>query len=474
MIKNKIFFLITMISFYMLGLINVHAETNATFYEADYIDNIYMSKLDYKTNTIYYQKARFFRKSDTNEFVYCIEPFRFFEDGSIYNTTEEVNNLKDYQLEKIKKIAHFGYQYKDHTDLKWYAITQMMIWKEAGKNLGDFYFTDTLNGNRIDIFQDEIAEIEQLVKLYDLNPIPDTTFQLLENSSMAISTSSNINYYKTNSENIVIKNNTIEIKNLKEGYYEFELIREENFNNPILIYQSSNSQTLLKSGDLENKKSILKIDVHKSTIEIHKTDKDTKEETPQGEASLDGAIYGIYKQESDKKIEEVTINQNTAYLENLKSGNYYIQEITPGEGYTLDPEKYLFKISKEDYQHQFELENKVIEKEIKIIKKYGEINNLQGEKNIDFEIYNQKNEYIKTISTDNNGEVEFILPYGTYIVKQINSTNGYQKVQDFTIIVNDTNKEEIELVDYKIPVPNTYKEKESLLVWLLKILQSIF
>ena len=57
----------------------VKAET-ATFYEAEYIDGIYMSKYNFTTKTTYYQKARFFRKNGTNEFAYCIEPFSFFTD----------------------------------------------------------------------------------------------------------------------------------------------------------------------------------------------------------------------------------------------------------------------------------------------------------------------------------------------------------------------------------------------------------
>ena len=78
-IKKKIFFLITIIGIMIFKILNVNAES-ATFYEAEYIDNIYMSKYQYSNNTIYYQKARFFRKSDTGEAAYCIEPFTFFNE----------------------------------------------------------------------------------------------------------------------------------------------------------------------------------------------------------------------------------------------------------------------------------------------------------------------------------------------------------------------------------------------------------
>ena len=108
----------------------MNAES-ATFYEAEYIDNIYMSKYQYSNKTTYYQKARFFRKTGTNEFAYCIEPLNFFNENSTYESTISPSYLSEYQKEMIKRIAYFGYGYKNHTDVKWYAITQLMIWQYA-------------------------------------------------------------------------------------------------------------------------------------------------------------------------------------------------------------------------------------------------------------------------------------------------------------------------------------------------------
>ena len=184
------------------SLLNVHAE-NTTFYEAEFIDDIYISKYEYATGITYYLKSRFIRRSDNNEFVYCIEPFTLFQDNSIYN---EVSNLDVYQKDKIKKIAHFGYGYKNHTESKWYAITQLMIWREANPSIGRYYFTDTLNGNEINIFTEEINEIEKLISDYNLNPLSSTPYNALEGDSFAISLNSMINYYQSDSEYVTIKN----------------------------------------------------------------------------------------------------------------------------------------------------------------------------------------------------------------------------------------------------------------------------
>ena len=90
---KKIIFTLAVI---MLGLIcstnNVYAQ-NTTFYEGEYIDGIYINKQKAGSSTIYYQKARFFRQSGTNQFAYCIDPFIFFQAGSSYEETITPNNL---------------------------------------------------------------------------------------------------------------------------------------------------------------------------------------------------------------------------------------------------------------------------------------------------------------------------------------------------------------------------------------------
>ena len=51
--KKVILFLIIAMTIFIVGN-DVYAE-DYKFYEAEYIDNIYMNKYDYSSNTIYYQ-----------------------------------------------------------------------------------------------------------------------------------------------------------------------------------------------------------------------------------------------------------------------------------------------------------------------------------------------------------------------------------------------------------------------------------
>ena len=82
--------------------------------------------------------------------------------------------------------------------------------------------------------------------------------------------------------------------------------------------------------------------------------------------------------------------------------------------------------------------------------------------NIQFEIINSNNEVIETVETNEQGEVEITLPYGTYTIKQVNTTDGYQIIEPFQITITNQEEETITLHDYKIPVPNTKKERNLL------------
>ena len=166
--KKILIILLLIVGITYTSCLTTYAQTT-NFYEGEYIEGIWMNKYNPSNNTIYYQKARFFRQTNTNEFAYCIEPFSFFNETSQYESTINPYNLSSEQLNRISQIAHFGYNYKNHNDPKWYAITQFMIWQVSDPT-GDYYFTDSLNGNRINPYINEINEINRLINSYTTIP----------------------------------------------------------------------------------------------------------------------------------------------------------------------------------------------------------------------------------------------------------------------------------------------------------------
>ena len=120
------------------------------FYEAEYIDS-YVKKV--KNGKTYYLQMQVLREKESNKLVYCLEPFEFFEENTPYN---KITNIYDYklskeQIEKIEKIAYYGYGYlpRNRRTYSWYIVTQVLIWQEVDKE-ADIFFTKTLNGERDD------------------------------------------------------------------------------------------------------------------------------------------------------------------------------------------------------------------------------------------------------------------------------------------------------------------------------------
>lgn len=83
-------------------------------------------------------------------------------------------------------------------------------------------------------------------------------------------------------------------------------------------------------------------------IHIYKVDKESGKAAAQGDASLEGAVYGLYARndivhpdgatgvvfKTGDLVATLTTDKNgEAEVNNLYLGNYYVKEITPSEGY---------------------------------------------------------------------------------------------------------------------------------------------
>lgn len=464
--KKIIIFLITILCINIGTLINVNAQNNLSFYEGDYIQGIWMTKQ--KGGIKYYQKARFFM-SQNHQFAYCIEPFAMFNENSAYQSSLTASNLSHEQMKRITLLSYFGYGYGNHLDQKWYAITQFMIW-QASDPSGDYYFTDGLNGNRITAYTNEMNEINTLIQEYlTLPSISNTEIQLVEGKTALLHDTNNVlHHYTSDHPNVHIEGNTLKIEHLSEGSYTVNLTRDSSrLNNVPLFYLSNDSQDMHIYGDIDRISTQIKINVEKTSLDIIKIDSDTKTTTPSGEASLKGAIYQLYDHDMNELAKLEIGEDMTSTIENLDYGKYYLKELSAGIGYEIDPKIYEFVIDHLHPNIELILENKVIKKEIIIHKLFGDGVNHKQEAGINFNIFDRNNQLVTTITTNEFGYASITLPFGTYKISQINTTDGYQFTDDFHIHIIDDHKEEIQLYDYKIKVPNTSKNTPNLLILMI-------
>ena len=90
-------------------------------------------------------------------------------------------------------------------------------------------------------------------------------------------------------------------------------------------------------------------------ISLQKQDKENKKAVPQGDATLEKAVYGLYAREdivhpdgatgviykAGEQVATLTTDENgQASVDGLYLGNYYVKEITPPTGYLADEEEH--------------------------------------------------------------------------------------------------------------------------------------
>ena len=145
--------------------------------------------------------------------------------------------------------------------------------------------------------------------------------------------------------------------------------------------------------------------------------------------------------------------------------------------------EYEVEINSKNLDITLTLENDVIESNVKIIKYYGSkedlnLGTLKKEKDITFEFYNENGDLVYSGATDELGELNLVLPYGKYNVKQITTTENYEKVSDFSITIDEESDEiiEFELHDLEIEVPNAYieDEKSNIYDYIIMIIMNLF
>lgn len=192
----------------------------------------------------------------------------------------------------------------------------------------------------------------------------------------------------------------------------------------------------------------------KWNLTVTKVDSETK--TAQGDASLAGAVYGIYN--NGKLVDKYTTDKNGSFTTSyyVCGDNWTLKEIEPSEGYLLDETEYHIgaeakKYTLENNSVSIGVTEDILKGKIAIIKHTddGSTKIETPEKGAEFQVYlKSSGSYAKAKESERDNlicdEYGFAetkdLPYGTYTVHQTKGWNGTEFIADFDVFISENNK----------------------------------
>ena len=454
--KGKLKYLLFLLMFVAIcPSLTAHAETYKAEFNDKYkwIPNVYVSKKD-SDGTIHYQQLTMIARKGDNQFVYCIEPGTPLDPNETYTGQDYdqsyVANMTQEQWRRIQLLAYYGYGYSDsevnHDDIKWYSVTQFMIWKTVPHGM-DIYFTDTLNGNRITRYTSEMEEMERLVANHQKLPyFGSNSFDMVVGNTLKLTDSNGILSTYAVSDNSLVSTsksgNDLYITAKGVGDTSLNLTKRDlKYSHPTIVYVKPNTQDLVQVGSYDPVDTTINLHIVGGKIAINKVDYDTGLSEPRGMATLEGAIYGVYLEDGTYVTQMVTDKNGHAQSDYLPSlGRFYVQEISPSKGYELDTNKYYFDLTNDNLDPVLPVQEKVIEREYQITKVVAtdKTQIMTPEPNVQFGIYDHNNKLVKTLTTDAEGKITFTLPYGKYTLRQLTTPTGFEKIKDFNFEITES------------------------------------
>ena len=189
-------------------------------------------------------------------------------------------------------------------------------------------------------------------------------------------------------------------------------------------------------------------------LTITKTDAETK--TTQGNATVAGAVYGIYN--NGKLVDKYTTDKNGSFTTSyyVCGDKWTLKEIEPSEGYLLDETEYHIGTESKNYTVEnnsisIGVTEDITKGKISIIKHTddGSTKIETPEKGAEFQVYlKSSGSYSKAKETERDtllfDEYGFAetkdLPYGTYTVHQTKGWDGTEFLKDFDVFINENDK----------------------------------
>lgn len=372
-----------------------------------------------------------------------LEIIKTSEDGIVSNIEFTVTgNGKTYNVKtdsngkiKIPNLTAGEYTVTEKVPARYEKQKSQKVKVQAGKT-ASVSFSNTLKTGAIKINkQSEDGEVGN--RTFEIKG-NDKTYTINTNSD-GIAMLSDIPVYDKDNKKITY---TISEKNV-----------------PVKYVIPANQKVTLTADATTDKtfKNVLK----KFTAEIIK--KDSEYDSAQGDGSLAGAVYGIYK--GDELVDTYTTDENGYFKtkEYVCGDNWTIREISASEGYLLDETVYSVGAEAKNYTVEkntveMTVKEEVIKGKISIIKHSddGTTQIETPEQGAEFEVYlksagsfeaAKESEKDYLVCDENGFDETKLLPYGIYIVHQTKGWENTEWMQDFEVVISENEKNYFYLIN---------------------------
>lgn len=380
--------------------------------------------------------------------AYCIEPGVNITIHDYDGAIGYINSpYSDEINQKIGLIGYYGYNYPGHQTLRYRAAAQSLIWETTGGQIVEFWTEKYGNGSFINLNKERNDIMSLVNSHYTMPSFNNETKDAIIGQTVSFTDNTGVlsgyEIYRSDNATSSINGNTLNITPNAVGEITVSLIKKTYTSDPTMIFvgKDSKSQKMGMFGVHDPVVAKVKLNVKGGRVEIIKTDSDTGTTTPSGQASLVGAKFGVYDVNDNLITTLTTDNNSYAISDYLPSLNvFYIKELEAPKGYVLNTEKYYFKLDKDNLLASINISNKVIERKYEITKVVASNKTqiMTPEVNVEFGIYDYNNNLIKTLKTDSDGKIYFTLPFGDYILRQLSTPSGFEKIDDYKFSITES------------------------------------
>ncbi len=372
-----------------------------------------------------------------------LEIIKTSEDGIVANIEFTVTgNGKTYNVKtdsngkiKIPNLTAGEYTVTEKVPVRYESQQSKKVTVQAGKT-ASVSFSNTLKKGAIKINkQSEDGEVGN--RTFEIKGNGKT--YTINTSSNGIAMLSDIPVYDKDNKKITY---TISEKNV-----------------PIKYVVPANQTATLTADATTDKtfKNVLK----KFTAEVIKQDREY--DSAQGDGSLAGAVYGVYK--GDELVDTYTTDENGYFKtkEYVCGDNWTIREISASEGYLLDETVYSVGAEAKNYTVEnnavkMTVKEEVIKGKISLIKHSddGTTQIETPEEGAEFEVYlksagsfeaAKESEKDYLVCDENGFDETKLLPYGIYIVHQTKGWENTEWMQDFEVVISENEKNYFYLIN---------------------------